>query len=163
MSKEKYFSSFIGLICLLAIFALIKNCSFNNTKGSDYYRVSATFNRIDGLRSDADVRISGIKVGNIKETKLLEKGKVLVIMDINKKYEIPEDSSVLIQTSGMMGAKFLDIRLGSSDEILEDGGIFYGQAQDALVFSDILNAGVEMLKKSQSEGKDKYSEIDRQQ
>lgn len=165
MEKKKiYFNRLIGfLVIVISIFLFAKaRRHYVKVDNRNYYKVYAYFNRIDGLKNDSDVRISGIKVGNVTKISLTPNNRVKVEMRVKKSYELPEDSSILIQTSGMIGPKFVDIRIGMGDEMIADGGTFYGQTQDSLMFLDILGAGAEMFVKKNAEhttGETAYTDI----
>ena len=87
------------------------------------YDVSATFARVDGLAIGTDVRMSGIKIGTVSALSLDPKTYLAVAhLTINKSVELPDDSSVKITSSGILGNAYLSITPGGSDKMIPPGG-----------------------------------------
>lgn len=87
------------------------------------YAVSAKFDRIDGLGSGGDVRMSGIKIGTVTDTKLDPVTFLAIVeMSINDDVELPTDSSAAIVSESLLGGKYMQISPGGEDEVLKDGG-----------------------------------------
>src|SRR5262245_23498513 len=65
------------------------------------YSIVANFDRADGINEGTDVRISGIKVGSVIDTKLDPATYYAhVTMSIEPAVKIPEDSSVKVAVDG---------------------------------------------------------------
>jgi phospholipid/cholesterol/gamma-HCH transport system substrate-binding protein len=79
------------------------------------FPLKARFQSVEGLHSDAQVQIAGIKVGKVKQIRLEpDTGMALVILDIKDAYlnSIPEDSRILLRTKGLLGDKYVAIEPG---------------------------------------------------
>ncbi len=87
----------------------------------DYYRVSADFDSVAGLRPGATVEIAGVPVGMV-ETITLNDYQAHVVMRIRPEVKIQEDAIVSVVTQGIIGDKYLQITPGGSDRLLADGG-----------------------------------------
>jgi phospholipid/cholesterol/gamma-HCH transport system substrate-binding protein len=88
------------------------------------YPLYARFNKIDGVRSGGDVRLSGIKVGTIISTTLDTKSfQAVVQLAVDNDVKLPDDSVAEISSSGLLGDKFLELVPGASDTMLKPGGI----------------------------------------
>lgn len=87
------------------------------------YMVKARFDRVDGLKKGADVRMSGIKIGQIK-TMALETETFLAVveMEIDGAVKVPEDSSAEIVSESLLGGRFMSLTPGASDDYLPEGG-----------------------------------------
>jgi phospholipid/cholesterol/gamma-HCH transport system substrate-binding protein len=124
-------------ILIIAIFLLgEKNAMFKST-----FDVKAYFKDIQGLRSGANVRLSGIDVGSVKGIQIVgdTTGRVEVTMSLVKdiKRFVKTDTKATIETEGLVGSKVVVLRIGSSGaEEITDGGVI--KTQEPLGFSAIL-------------------------
>ena len=90
----------------------------------DGYRVSAKFDRIDGLSLGSDVKISGIKVGTVATQRLDPTTYLAEIeLDLDNSITIPKDTTAEIVSDGLLGGKYLALVPGGDEEMLKDGGI----------------------------------------
>ncbi len=98
----------------------------------------APFSKADGLMNGADVRIAGIKVGEVEGQKLGNGYQVLVKLGFDKKIALSVDSSAVIETDGLLGSKYLEIVPGADEEMLESGDeIAY--TQDAVILTELMD------------------------
>ncbi len=86
---------------------------------------SAQFSRVDGIRDGTDVRISGIKVGQVVSLMLEpETFYANVQLSVDPRYKLSKDSIASIKMSGLLGDKFVDIEPGNEDAVIPPGGKF---------------------------------------
>ena len=91
--------------------------------GVSGYRLSARFDKIDGLSAGADVRLAGVKVGSITNTYVDPKTyRAVVDMSVSAEVKLPKDSSAQISTDGLLGGKVIALVPGGDDKMLADGG-----------------------------------------
>lgn len=84
---------------------------------------TAQFSRIDGIRDGTDVRINGIKVGQVVSEFLDPKTFYAVIrLSVDSNVKLSTDSVASIRMSGLLGDKYVDIEPGNEDEIIPSGG-----------------------------------------
>lgn len=124
MTKHSnYFEFFVGSFVLLcAAFFLISSLKSSRTGSQSGYSLIAKFDNIDGISSGSDVKISGIKIGNVEEEVIDEKTyRAVIKMTIAKQVKIPADSSIKVASEGLLGSKYLAVSPGSAEEILVDG------------------------------------------
>jgi phospholipid/cholesterol/gamma-HCH transport system substrate-binding protein len=87
------------------------------------YELTAKMPRVDGLATGTDVRLSGIKIGAVRELTLDPKTYLVTLhMSISDKYQIPTDSSLMVTSSGLLGGSYLSITPGGDDTMLPPGG-----------------------------------------
>ena len=112
-----------GLMLLLVSVLGLEGVHLSDSKG---YTVYAGFHQAVGLVPQADVCLSGVPVGKVKDI-LNDGGGVMVGMDIQTDARIPRDSEVTIASSGVMGEKFVNI-IPSRDrgDYLEEGDYLFG-------------------------------------
>jgi phospholipid/cholesterol/gamma-HCH transport system substrate-binding protein len=128
----------IGLAILVVTIFLLgeKSELFRST-----YDVKAYFKDIQGLRSGAIVRLSGIDVGSVKKIQIVSDttGRVEVTMKLisDIKRFIRTDTKASIETEGLVGNKVVVLKIGSSQaEEVNDGGTI--KTEEPLGFSAIL-------------------------
>jgi phospholipid/cholesterol/gamma-HCH transport system substrate-binding protein len=79
--------------------------------------------RVDGLATGTDVRLSGIKIGSVSALTLDPKTYLVTLhMNIRNDVPIPDDSSLLVTSTGLLGGSYLSISPGGSDKMLAPGG-----------------------------------------
>jgi len=98
------------------------------------YEVLARFDRADGLKEGADVRMSGIRIGRISSLALDGETFLAVAkLEIDEAVELPEDSSAEIVSESLLGGRFLNITPGGALKALSPGGeIRYTQSAVSL-------------------------------
>ncbi|MFH0913111.1 MAG: MlaD family protein [Candidatus Omnitrophota bacterium] len=104
---------FAGLL-ILTIFVL--SIGDFRTMASTY-EVNFIFNFANGVKIGAPVRFSGVDVGQIKEIKFITavddpKPKVQIVGQVRKEVKIPLDSSIWVNTLGLLGEKYIEIMPG---------------------------------------------------
>lgn len=86
------------------------------------YSVTARFQNATGISSGTDVRLSGIKIGTVSETKLDPVSyQAIVSLSLDKEVELSDDSSIKVASEGLLGGSYLSIEPGGSMDLLEEG------------------------------------------
>jgi len=104
---------FIGLAVLTAFILSMKD--FKRIAAG--YEINFIFNFANGVKIGAPVRFAGVDVGEIKEidfTTLADdpKPRVRIIGSVRKDIKVPADSSVWVNTLGLLGEKYVEIMPG---------------------------------------------------
>ena len=87
------------------------------------YEVIAKFNRVDGLKTGSDVRMSGIKIGSVTSQKLDPQSYLAVVtFSVKNDIKLPLDSSAQISSDGLLGDQYLSLQPGADEKMLDDGG-----------------------------------------
>jgi phospholipid/cholesterol/gamma-HCH transport system substrate-binding protein len=87
------------------------------------YEVLAKLPKVDGLGEGTDVRISGIKVGDVTDLVLDPKTYLVTVhMSIRNDIQLPTDSSLIITSSGVLGSQYLSINPGGDAKNIPVGG-----------------------------------------
>jgi phospholipid/cholesterol/gamma-HCH transport system substrate-binding protein len=81
------------------------------------YRVNFLFNFVNGVKLGAPVRFAGVDVGEVKEIKcefLPQDNKTIVKVNcwLKNDIKIPLDSSVWVNTLGLLGEKYIEVMPG---------------------------------------------------
>jgi phospholipid/cholesterol/gamma-HCH transport system substrate-binding protein len=90
--------------------------------GVEGYELTAKVNRVDGIAVGTDVRLAGIKIGTVKALTLDTNYLVNVTMDVHRDVKVPEDSSLVVTSAGLLSSSYLSISPGGSDKMLPPGG-----------------------------------------
>ena len=115
----------VGIIMTIALAVFI--WLFNYVKGlnilkpiHNYYVV---YDNISGLQRSNAVFISGYKVGLVDDIRFISdtSGKLLVILSLEEKIRIPEDSKAVLFSADIMGTKAIRIEEGRSRTFLKYG------------------------------------------
>ena len=86
-------------------------------------QLSASFDRIDGLANGADVRIAGVKVGTVTESRIDPQSFAAVLtLKVDRSLKLPQDTSAEVTSEGLLGGKYVSLVPGGSDKLLADGG-----------------------------------------
>ncbi len=93
-----------------------------NSAAIDSYELDARFQRVDGLNVGTDVRLSGIKIGNVAALTLDPRTyQARVHLSIRNDVKLPDDSSIMVTSTGLLGNSYLSVSPGGSDTMLAAG------------------------------------------
>ncbi|RAU21389.1 organic solvent ABC transporter substrate-binding protein [Paramagnetospirillum kuznetsovii] len=108
------------------------------TESTDGYTLKARFNRADGISIGSQVRLSGTVVGRVVEQSLDDRYRAVLTLRLRPDLQLASDTAAVIYTDGLLGAKFVELKLGGEDKLLKSGQeIQY--TQDAVVIEDLLD------------------------
>jgi phospholipid/cholesterol/gamma-HCH transport system substrate-binding protein len=106
------------------------------------YRVTVGFPSATQLTQEADVRISGVRVGRVKAKEPNElTGLTDAELEIDARYApIPRDSRAILRQKSLLGETYVELALGSEGAgLVEDGGkLDAGQVADTVELDEIL-------------------------
>jgi phospholipid/cholesterol/gamma-HCH transport system substrate-binding protein len=105
---------FIGLVILMTFVLLLGNFQ-TWTSG---YRVNFIFNFVNGVKLGAPVRFAGVDVGEVQEMRFItgppeNKPKVQILCWLKNDVKIPGDSTIWVNTLGLLGEKYIEIMPGA--------------------------------------------------
>ena len=125
---------------------------------SDGVFVTAQFNSIDGLDAGTEVRMGGIKIGEVTALDLKEDYSAEATLKIEANIPIPMDTSIAIHTGGIFGGKYLTLEPGAEEEYMETGNAFE-VTQDSVDVQDLLNLIIGQAKSNQAKVKEQLEEL----
>ncbi len=135
-NRKKIVVGFVFML-LLAASMLMLHMRSKGAHSHNGFIVYAEFNKVDGVSNGAEVRLAGLKIGQVLAQNFVDDYRIQVEMQLEKDYHLPIDSSVQIETDGLMGAKHLEIVPGADEEYLKSGETF-GYTQDVMMINDLL-------------------------
>ncbi|UYZ83880.1 outer membrane lipid asymmetry maintenance protein MlaD [Entomomonas sp. E2T0] len=135
----------VGLFVLAGILALallafrVSGLTLGDT-GQGSYKVTAYFDNVDGLKVRSRVAFAGVTIGKVTAIEMAPKqyqAKVTLELNGDVNY-LPEDSTAIIYTAGLLGEKYVGFSLGGEEEVLKEGSVIK-DTQSTLVLEDLIN------------------------
>jgi phospholipid/cholesterol/gamma-HCH transport system substrate-binding protein len=108
----------------------------------------ALFSVSEGLEKNASVRYAGIRIGRVKNVRVVPElgGKVEITLEVYAEAVIKEDARASIKTLGLVGRKHVEVSGGSpAANPLAPGGTI--QSDEALKIEDLTRTGMEIATK----------------
>lgn len=122
MNKSKLETLVGAAVIGVALFFTFFAYNGSNLKKIDGYTVKARFNSVDGIGNGSEVRIGGIKIGQVSEMDLDPKTyEAIVNIQLREDVKLPEDSTAAIVSASLLGGKYINIEPGGMEELLGDG------------------------------------------
>lgn len=128
---------FILIISLISIFYFTSKINlFNNI---ETLQVNSNFFDIGNTSIGNDVKINGVKVGEVSNIQLDKENYMAIITSsVEKSIIIPNDSIFKVSNNGFMGSTYIEIQLGNSDEPLKNNDYSVNNI-DAVSLEEIIN------------------------
>ena len=141
--QRKGLELMVGLFVLAGILALaalaLRIGNLGGISVSDGYTVTARFDNIGGLKVRSPVKLGGVLIGRVTAISVdQEDFRALVTIRLAKEYnKLPADSSVAVNTAGLLGEQYLSLEPGGDEEVLKNGDEIT-ITQSALVLEDLI-------------------------
>ena len=120
----------VGLFIVAGAFALMVlafrvSGVFHIIPRKNTYELKAEFDNIGDLKVRAPVSIAGVRIGQVKSIKLDHKNfRAIVTFTITSpERDLPVDTSASILTQGLLGANYISLTPGFSEQYLKDDDI----------------------------------------
>lgn len=99
-------------------------------------QVVTYFDKVDGLSAGSYIYVNGVRVGSVNSIDLVETDSVKVTMNFNLDMEIPKNSVVRLESTGLLDDKAIMLQRGDSPEMVEHGdtirGVYSGGMMETL-------------------------------
>ena len=111
----------LGVIIIAGWFILsVVSKSEKLTNVGETTKYMASFNDVSGISVGSDIKLAGVTVGKVLELKLDEINYTAeMVLGINRKIKIPNDSEIIITSEGLLGGNYVSISPGGSDIFLK--------------------------------------------
>ena len=111
----------LGVIIIAGWFILsIVSKSDKLSNISETTNYIASFNDVSGISVGSNIKLAGVTVGKVLELKLDEINYTAeMVLGINRKIKIPNDSEIIITSEGLLGGNYVSISPGGSDIFLK--------------------------------------------
>ena len=108
------------------------------------YRIKAPFPEATTLANESDVRISGVKVGEVKTKELNVAGNATTVtMEIDPKYApLPSDTKAILRQKTLLGETYVELTPGSrsAPKIADGGSIAPGRIGETVQLDEIFRS-----------------------
>jgi len=132
-----------ALACVLVFTALANRGAQTGGKGA--FVLTAAFNRADGVHVGSPVRVAGVNIGTVSSSALDEQQKAVLTFNITQPVPLPDDTAAVIETDGIFGTKYVELRPGGTEDMLQSGGRM-SYTQDAVIIEDLVALIVQRAK-----------------
>ena len=120
----------VGLaMFLLALFTLTDVGMFRGR-----YYATTVIENAGGMRRGDPVQMRGVNIGRVTSFDMIPDG-VAVRMELYNEYVVPEDSRVLVRSSGLLGGMVVEVLPGVSAERAREGSALPGSVEAGLMES----------------------------
>ena len=139
MLRRSTLEILMGLVVLAgaAIFAILVYQA-SNIKSANGYLIHAEFGTTGGLSVGDEVRLSGIKIGQIVGQSLDPVTySARIDMRIEDAVKLPSDTSARITAASLLGGNFLELLPGVDDDLMPEGTVIF-DTRDPVSLSDLL-------------------------
>ena len=111
----------LGVIIIAGWFILsVVSKSEKLTNVGETTKYIASFNDVSGISVGSNIKLAGVTVGKVLELKLDEINYTAeMVLGINRKIKIPNDSEIIITSEGLLGGNYVSISPGGSDIFLK--------------------------------------------
>lgn len=142
MQKSRH-DVWVGLFVIIGaaavLFLALKAGNLLTLNFDETYAVAAKFDNIGGLKPRAAVKSAGVVVGRVESIGFDDKTyQARVVLQLEKKFVFPKDSSAKILTAGLLGEQYLGLEPGASESNLAAGDTIT-QTQSAVVLENLIS------------------------
>ena len=133
----------VGLLVLAGaaalLFLALQSANLLSISWQKTYDINAYFDNIGGLKKQAAVKSAGVVVGRVKTIEFDgESFQAKVTLALQSQNHFPQDSSLKILTSGLLGEQYLDIVPGADEKNLVAGDKI-GSTQSAVILENLIS------------------------
>ena len=129
------------LVCLAALLGLLVKVG-NFTLFKKGILVHTRFHFTGGVKVNAPVRLSGVDVGEVRAIRLMnDASETFAEVDLwlEEGVKVRKDSKATVSTLGMMGEKYVELRVGTSPEFASANDMLAGE--DPVRLEDLIEIG----------------------
>ena len=141
MNKKINIEFILGFIILiLSIISIFYYSSkINLLNKNETFQINSSYFDVGNITIGNDVKINGVKVGEVLNIKLDQVSYMAIITSsIDKSINIPNDSVFKISNNGFIGSSYIEIQLGNSEELLKNND-YSANNIDAVSLEEIIN------------------------
>ena len=111
--------------------------------------LTAVFHRADGIHVGSPVRVAGVNIGAVSAAALNDQQNAVLTFSLTQAVALSNDTAAVIETDGLFGSKYIELRPGGEDAILKSGErISY--TQDSVIIEDLIALIVQRAKNARN-------------
>ena len=107
------------------------------------YRFKADFNEATSLAAEADVTISGVRVGKVRKLEAGKNGSTVATIEMESKYApVPADTQAILRQKTLLGETYVELTPGaaSGPKLKENGTLPAAQVSPTVELDEIFRA-----------------------
>ncbi|WP_368344065.1 outer membrane lipid asymmetry maintenance protein MlaD [Pelagovum sp. HNIBRBA483] len=135
--RENIVETLVGtaVVIVAAAFLIFTMQTTGSGGRSEGYMLNAAFRSAEGVSVGTDVRLAGVKVGTVTDLNLdPQTFRAVTALQISDDVLIPDDSTAVVASEGLLGGTFIEIMPGGSfDNYAEGAEILDTQGAVSLV------------------------------
>lgn len=127
----------VGILTVFAVTFLI--LGYNFLKGKDIFTntkdLYAKYDHINGIDVSNPILYNGMTVGKITKLELLPDRTILATLTIKEEIPVPKNTVARIESQDLLGAKAVNLELGNSTVMAEEGDTLVSEVEISLAES----------------------------
>lgn len=138
VERREFMVGICAAVVLVAVMLLtaVSNRRAQDADADQRFSLTADFARADGIYTGSPVRLVGMKVGEVTKS-VLSNGRAVLTMRFTTPVELPEDTAAVIETDGLFGSKYIELRPGGEEKNLASGARM-SYTQDSVILEDLI-------------------------
>ena len=141
MNKRINIEFILGLLILIISIICIfyYSSKINLFNKIETFQINSSFFDIGNVNIGNDVKIKGVKVGEVSGISLDQENYMAIITSsIDESIKIPSNSTFKISNNGFIGSPYIEIQLGESEVLLQNND-YTTDNIDAVSLEEIIN------------------------
>ena len=141
MNKKINIEFILGLLILIISIICIfyYSSKINLFNKIETFQINSSFFDIGNVNIGNDVKIKGVKVGEVSGISLDQENYMAIITSsIDESVKIPYNSTFKISNNGFIGSPYIEIQLGESEVLLKNND-YTTDNIDAVSLEEIIN------------------------
>jgi phospholipid/cholesterol/gamma-HCH transport system substrate-binding protein len=141
MNKKINIEFILGLLILIISIICIfyYSSKINLFNKIETFQINSSFFDIGNVNIGNDVKIKGVKVGEVSGISLDQENYMAIITSsIDESIKIPSNSTFKISNNGFIGSPYIEIQLGESEVLLKNND-YTTDNIDAVSLEEIIN------------------------
>ena len=141
MNKKINIEFILGLLILIISIICIfyYSSKINLFNKMETFQINSSFFDIGNVNIGNDVKIKGVKVGEVSGISLDQENYMAIITSsIDESIKIPSNSTFKISNNGFIGSPYIEIQLGESEVLLKNND-YTTDNIDAVSLEEIIN------------------------
>ncbi|QWF79700.1 MCE family protein [Amycolatopsis sp. CA-230715] len=149
-----------AFIVVTVLFTTVLGISIANINTSDTKAYTARFTDATLVLPNDDVRIAGVRVGQVKDVRIVDKRQAEIEFEVDSNRKLPEGVTAQIKFRNLVGQRYLSLGEGTGDanKILPPGGkIPLDHTKPALDLTELFNGFKPLFRALQPDDVNKLS------
>ena len=101
---------------------------YNGVPGENYATYYVSTPQVGNLLIHDPVRIAGSRVGQVRSIGIGDDGQPRLDLQLDPGTQLPVDTHVTLRANGLLGARYVSLEPGSSQQLLAQGATIHGDA-----------------------------------